>query len=412
MTPPAQSAAAGLPTQPMTELPDSAELVVVGGGLMGSMTAWAANRRGLGVLLLEQFDIGHDRGSSHGSARIVRRAYPDPLYARLTGQAFQGWRELERDAAVALLRITGGLDHGEHRDVPAIARTLSELGIAHELLDPAAAVRRWPGMVFTTDVLYHPHAGTVDAAAAVRAAVSRAAARGAVVATGTRVTAVRSAPDGSAVVSTDRGEVRAARVAVAAGAWAESLLCPLLRDADVAIPPLQVTQQQVFHFARQPDVPEWPVTVHEATLSTYGLPGGRDGGPDGARKVAEHFAPVPAGAPTTAEHRSGLVDPEARRRIVEYVQRWLPGLDPRPFAESTCLYTTTPSEDFVLDRVGPVVVCSACSGHGAKFAPLIGEMVVDLIIGIGADGYPARAEPRFSLPPVARTGRLVSRLAV
>ena len=95
---------------------------------------------------------------------------------------------------------------------------------------------------------------------------------------------------------------------------------------------------------------------------------------------------------TTAHDRSAVVDPAARARIVEHVATWLPGLDPRPIAENTCLYTTTPSEDFILDRVGPVVIVSPCSGHGAKFAPLIGRLAADLAIGA------SEPNPRFALP--------------
>ena len=383
-------------------VPSSADLVVVGAGLMGSATAWAAARRGLSVVLLEQFGIGHDRGSSHGSARIVRRAYADPLYTRLTGRAFELWRELELDTRTSLLRITGGLDHGRTRDVSAIAGVLADQGVPHELVAAAAAERRWPGMAFATDVLFHPQAGTVDAAAAVAAAVARAGELGAAVRHHTSARQLRIADDGTALVVTDRGEIRAPRVVVAAGAWAADVLA----GTGIALPELTVTQQQVFHFARRPGFPEWPVSICDDELSTYSLPGGRDGGPDGARKVAEHFAA--ANPATTAEHRSGVVDPAARSRIVDHVRRWLPGLDPSPFAESTCLYTSTETEDFVLDRVGPIVVCSPCSGHGAKFAPLIGELVLEQVTGRTADGAPAHPEPRFALAAHGVTGALAN----
>lgn len=379
-------------------VPSSADLVVVGAGLMGSATAWAAIRRGLSVVLLDQFRIGHHRGSSHGSARIVRRAYADPLYTRLTGRAFELWRELELDTGTSLVRITGGLDHGRARDTSVIAGVLADQGIPHEILAAGEAEQRWPGMAFVTDVLFHPQAGTVDAAAAVEAAVSRAGELGAAVFPETAARQLWTNDDGTAMVTTDRGEIRAPRVVVAAGAWAATVLA----GTDIALPELTVTQQQVFHFARRSGTPEWPIAICDDALSTYSLPGGRDGGPGGARKVAEHFAA--ANPATTAEHRSGVVDPAARARIVDHVRRWLPGLDPDPFAESTCLYTSTASEDFVLDRVGPVVVCSPCSGHGAKFAPLIGELVVEVVTGVSAEGAPARIEPRFSLAAHDGTG--------
>lgn len=106
------------------EVPRAADLVVVGAGLMGSAAAWAATRRGLSTVLLEQFALGHDRGSSHGSARIVRRAYPDPFYLRLTGRAMELWRELELDGEQTLMQITGGIDYGTRRDPEHIGSTL------------------------------------------------------------------------------------------------------------------------------------------------------------------------------------------------------------------------------------------------------------------------------------------------
>ncbi|WP_375432595.1 FAD-dependent oxidoreductase [uncultured Friedmanniella sp.] len=392
-----------LPTEPV--LPAEVDVVVVGAGLMGASAAWAAARRGLSVVLLEQFDIGHAHGSSHGSARIVRRAYADPLYAGMTGLAFESWRELELDTGASLLRLTGGLDHGRGRAVPQIAAALSEVGVPYELLPAEEAERRWPGMRFSGDVIFHAQAGTVDAAATVAAASSRARELGAVLAPHTRLLRLRVEGGGEVTVQTDRGDVRASRVIVAAGAWVVDLLRDVLASASVALPPLAVTQQQIFHFARRAGVPEWPIAIQKDVLDIYSLPGGADGGPAGARKVAEHLADVTSSHPVTPSTRSGVVDDRARTRIVEYVERWLPGLVPEPFAEATCLYTTTPDEDFVLDRVGPVVVCSPCSGHGAKFAPLIGELTVDLASGVSTtpDGTldPARArllaQPRFTL---------------
>jgi sarcosine oxidase len=151
-----------------------------------------------------------------------------------------------------------------------------------------------------------------------------------------------------------------------------------LLGGQLNLPPLTVTQQQVFHFPRRDEAAApWPSVIHQDAIEVYHLPGGRDGGSGDARKVAEHTH----GAATTAESRDGVVDAGARERIVRYVSEWLPGLVPIPQGEATCLYTTSPSEDFLLDRVGPIVVCSPCSGHGAKFAPLIGEMVAGLVTG-------------------------------
>ncbi|MEV7084651.1 FAD-dependent oxidoreductase [Streptomyces sp. NPDC093085] len=392
------------------------EVVVVGAGLMGAATAWQLARRGHGVTLIEAYGIGHRRGSSHGTSRIFRRAYADPFYVELTGRAEARWRELEDDTGTALLRTTGGLDLGAERDPAGLAAVLGAAGVECALLGAWEAAERWPFIHFDGPALYHPRAGVIDADAAVAASVRRAAALGAEVLTGTRVRGIAARGDGRAAVRIGEGEaeregagkVRGAgreeaeivadAVVVAAGAWLPELApeigVPGGGGGDsggggggLGLPPLTVTQQQVFHFAQRDPGAAWPVLVAKDALQLFGLPSGADGGPVPAVKVAQHND----GTPTSATARSGVVDPVSRATVARWVARSLPGLDPRPVAESTCLYTTTPDEDFVLDRVGPVVVVSPCSGHGAKFAPLIGAMAADLALG------EARAHPRFAL---------------
>lgn len=352
---------------------DEVDIAVIGGGLAGAATAWSVARRGRSVALFEQFAPGHDRGSSHGSARIFRRAYADPLYVRLTGEARELWRELELDQGTTLLRVTGGIDHGAGREPEWIGRLLAAAGAEHELLSASEAAARWPGMRFSGPVLFHPQAGVIDADRAVAAFLDGARRRGAVVSE--RCPVERVEPDDDGVqIHTGNGAIRAGCVVVAAGAWVADLLAGL-----VTLPALRVSQQDVFHFRYVDSGAGWPTFVHDCGFTAYGLPGGRDGGPAGAQKIGDHAA----GTVTSAESRDGVVDPAVRERIVQYVRRWHPGLLPEPVNETTCLYTWTANEDFVLDRVGPIVVCSPCSGHGAKFAPLIGELAAGLATGQG-----------------------------
>ncbi len=347
-------------------------VVIIGAGLAGAASAWALSRRGVPVVVVEQFARDHKLGSSHGSARIVRRAYSDGLYVRLTGSAFELWREIEAASARPLLRMLGGLDFGTPERVAKVAGLLANAGVPHEVLPPREAEARWPGMSFDQDVVFHPQAGTIDAAGAVTAMLELAARAGAEVRHETPATAVT----GTQVTLADGEAVAARAVVVAAGGW----VAPLLAGS-VPLPELTVTQQQVFHFPRRdPAAPPWPSVIHDRPgNAVYHLAGGRDGGPGDDRKIGEHLG----GRVTTAATRDGLVDPAARERVVRYVQQWLPGLDPAPRGEVTCLYTETPSEDFIVDRVGDVVVCSPCSGHGAKFAPLVGELVAGLATGAG-----------------------------
>ncbi|EFL20738.1 sarcosine oxidase, monomeric form [Streptomyces himastatinicus ATCC 53653] len=354
-------------------------IAVVGAGLMGAATAWQLARRGHEVALVEAYDIGHTHGSSHGSSRIFRRAYADPLYVGLTGRAYEQWRELEEDDSTPLLRTTGGLDLGEGRDPEALAGVLGAAGVPYELLGAEAASERWPYVRFDGPVLYHPDAGVIDADQTVAACVRRAVEHGADAWTGVRVTGFDVGE--KAVLRTDDGrELTADTVVIAAG-------LPEL-ELPVPLPPLTVTQQQVFHFRQRDPSVVWPTLVFkDETTQTYGLPSGSDGGPLPAMKVAEHDR----GTPTTATTRTGVVDASSRTRVSEFVRDRLPGLAPDPVAEATCLYTTTPDEDFVLDRHGPLVIVSACSGQGAKFTPLIGAMAADLATGR------AEPHPRFRL---------------
>jgi sarcosine oxidase len=280
---------------------------------------------------------------------------------------------LEQATGAQILRMLGGIDFGPRRNVAKVAALLADAAVPHEVLPGAEAEARWPGMVFEGgDVVYHEQAGTMDAAGAVRAFLSDAQNRGADVREETA--AVEINPD--SVRLADGTTLRARCVVVAVGAWTGPVL-----SGHVQLPPLRVTQQQIFHFPRRDtNAPAWPSVIHEPDEHpVYHLAGGRDGGPGDDRKIGEHDA----GVETTAAGRDGVVNPASRDRLVDYVRRWLPGLEPTPRGETTCLYTETPSEDFILDRFDDLVVCSPCSGHGAKFAPLIGELVAGLVVGDG-----------------------------
>jgi sarcosine oxidase len=207
-----------------------------------------------------------------------------------------------------------------------------------------------------------------------------AAEYGAQICYGSPVLRVEAGDAGGTVHTADRSW-RAPVVIVAAGAWLEPLL-----GAHVPLPPLVVTQVPAFHFAPREPGP-WPVFIYHDEVARYGLPAGRDGEVPGAVKIGEHGR----GTVTTGDGRDGVVGPAARDRVRAFVGQRLGGLDPAPVGEVTCLYTSTANEDFILDRHGPFVVCSPCSGHGAKFAPLVGEIAADLACG------GASREPRFTL---------------
>jgi monomeric sarcosine oxidase len=357
---------------------EQVDAIVIGAGLAGSAAAWAMARRGRSVAVLEAFPPGHRRGSSHGSARIFRRAYPDPLYVRLTGDADRLWRQLEDEAGEELVLRTGGLDYGPAREAEKIYGILSESGVTAELLPAEAAGERWPGLAFGPDpVLFHPDAGVLDPERTMAAMRRLAAAAGAQIFFETAVVRVSATLDGAVVDAADRSW-RAPVVIVAAGPWLEPLLGGLVR-----LPPVAVQQVEAFHFA--PRTPAWngpppaPTFIYHDQTPVYGLLAGRDGEVPGAVKIGDHDHGQ--GTVTTGDGRDGIVSPAVRERVRAFVRDRAPGLDPAPVGELTCLYTVTASEDFILDRQGPFVIVSACSGHGAKFAPLTGEIAADLAFG-------------------------------
>ncbi|GGT89276.1 FAD-dependent oxidoreductase [Actinomadura citrea] len=374
--------------------------VVVGAGLVGAATAWQLARRGHEVTVLERRTPANAEGSSHGSARILRYGYADPFYVQMVVDARREWRELERLSGERLVTRTGSLDAGAARDPAALAAVLARVGVEHELLTAAEAAARWPQFRFGDgggDVLWHPAAGVVDAEAAVEAMLRLARAEGARVETGRPVVSVERVGTGQRVVSSDGRAEQAEKVVVAAGGWLPDLLGDLaLPDSLLAaFPPLQVMQENAYHFPYR-DVPgePWPTFIHkDSDTLVYGLPGGRDAAlPDGrsGQKVAEFNGGRPI---RSAAAQTGAIDPANRERIVAYVRRALPGVVPEPYAETTCLFTNTPTEDFVVDGAGGITVASPCSGHGAKFAPLLGRVIAEEASGErpAPDRFRARA---------------------
>jgi len=324
-----------------------ADVVVVGAGIMGSATAYALAKEGRDVLLVEQFAIGHNRGSSHGRSRIVRLAYPELEFVELAKESFVRWRELERESGAELLELNGLLELVE--DPAQSSRdALAAADAEYELLDREEARSRWPvGVPEGWTALFQPEAGIVRADLAHRTLVNRARAHGARLEEETRIESL--------------DDVDAEVVVVTAGSWVRKLVPDL---------PVRPTRETLAYFHRDGAPLPSVVQPHPETRGhvmyslhdpVYGL------------KAGAHMA----GA-TADPDALGEPDPALLERISDWVARTYPDADPEPVDPETCMYTNTDDEHFILERRGRVVIGSACSGHGFKFAPAIGARLAAL----------------------------------
>ena len=349
-----------------------ADIVVIGAGISGVAAARALAQSGRGVVLVEQFELGHERGSSHGRSRIFRLSYPDPHLVRLAQGALQSWRELEAECGEQLLVQSGGLDFGPGAAVNA--RALASCGVPHKLLTGSEVAERWPIAASASEqVLYQPDAGITLADRAYQALLTAATQAGAVVLDHVRVTAIEL-DSGAVRVLTDADEIVAQACVVAAGAWARNLLA----GPGIELP--VVPTRETVAFFRLPDALALPALIDDAVpdagehgLLRPGLVSYALAAPDVGLKAGLHHAGPPADPDET-----GGPDPAVLGWIAAWVAQRYVGADPGPIATETCLYTSTADESFVLERHGRIVVASACSGHGFKFAPAFGRTIAAL----------------------------------
>ncbi|PTT68762.1 FAD-dependent oxidoreductase [Arthrobacter sp. HMWF013] len=360
------------------------DTVVIGGGAMGSATAWALSRQGRQVTLLEQFGPGHKIGASHGTTRNLNLGYSRPEYVAMLGETLKLWAELEQESGDKILDRTGMANHGPDPRFPDIAAALSQAGIRAKFLSPDEAKERWRGIRFDEKVLYMPDGGQLNPEKALPAFQRLAIANGSEVRHHTKVVDLQinegsvrltlESPSGSEVVTANQA-------VVTAGAWTEKVLGGALARTGARLPELRVTQEQPAHFRVVDEGATWPGFNHHRGFGDeykywytpiYGMqtPG------EGIKAGWHGVGPV-----VDPDRRSFLPEPVQLAALQEYARNWLPGVDADSLEAVSCTYTSTRTEDYILDRVGPVIIGAGFSGTGFKFVPVIGRILADLATG-------------------------------
>ncbi|MGD9881556.1 MAG: N-methyl-L-tryptophan oxidase [Reyranella sp.] len=356
------------------------DTIVVGVGAMGSAACWQLARRGQRVLGLERFDIPHAYGSSHGATRIIRLAYYEsPAYVPFLRRALELWREAGRAFGEDLYFRTGSIDAGPN-DSTVFQGSLasSQLhDLEHEVLSGAEVNRRFPGYRLPADhaALFQPDGGFIASERAIVAHVTLAQAAGAEIHARERMLEWHPLPGGGVRVVTDRGSYEAGSLVMAAGAWIGELVPEL---ATFAVPERQVLG---WFQPRNPAIfapsalPVVNLLVEEGryyALPIWGVPG---------FKIGRYHHLGETGAADTLSRDVTRADEDILRLCVS---RYFPDADGPVMALKTCMFTNTPDEHFIIDRLPgqpEVVVASPCSGHGYKFASVVGELLAELAAG-------------------------------
>ncbi len=357
------------------------DVIVVGLGGMGSAAAAHLSARGSRVLGLEQFVPAHDRGSSHGDSRMIRQAYyENPAYVPLLMRAYELWADLDRERP-GLLTISGGLMMGADDAATVLGSLASarQWDLPHQVLSSAEIRKRFPTLSPgpETVAVLEERAGYVRPEESILAHLARADRAGADLRFQERVLGWQPTTSGVRV-RTDRGHYDAGHLVLTAGAWAAQLLASLEL-------PLQVERQLLYWFRPRDDIERYRSAAHPVFiwdvgtgLQLYGFPA--LGTVDDGVKVAFYRG---AGTPADPDHLDRQIHQDEVELMRAQLAEHVPGLA-GPFLRAVaCMYTNTPDHDFIVSRHphhAQVTFAAGFSGHGFKFAPVIGEILADLTI--------------------------------
>jgi len=357
------------------------DVIVVGIGGMGSATLYHLAKRGLDVLGIEQFQIPHEMGSSHGLTRIIRLAYyEDPSYVPLLYRTYELWRTLEAEAGEKLFYQTGSIDMGAETSsvFAGSLQSCIEHNLEHEVLTSKQLTERFPGYRLPAHMkaVFQPQGGLLVPEKCIEAHVNIAQKHGAAVHTNERVQGWDLLSDGGVQVTTDNATYSADKLVLCGGAWASKLLPELQQKA--------ISERQVLIWleTKEPDwftpehFPVWNGEVDEGRY--YGFPEFNPNGDTPGMKFGRWHHRDELCDPDTVDRN---IYPEDEQLLRAFGEKYFPDGAGKTLLMKTCMFTNTADENWIMQTLPTapqVAVAAGFSGHGFKMASVIGEIMADL----------------------------------
>ncbi|KAJ5240246.1 hypothetical protein N7468_004865 [Penicillium chermesinum] len=342
------------------------DVAVVGLGVLGSGAAYYAAKKGAKVIGFEQFELGHVRGASHDTSRIVRTSNFAPEYVKLAKSAYEDWAEL--------------------------ARSLDSQNVPYELLDSQEVKRRWPQFDIPDNVqtVFTADSGIAHAAKTVGTLQSLARSHGAILKENTPVDRVTPQAGGGVVIQTPKSRFTAGKVILATDAWINKLLAPL----SVHIP-VSVMQEQVTYYkptdASAYEADKLPVWIWQGEHCFYGFPCYGEPTIKAGRDFSNNFM--------TPEQRTFVHSPQLLEQLTGFMKGFMPDEHRQPLRTITCQYTITPDRQFIISPLEnyPDIIVGLGAAHAFKFAPAFGRALAELAV----DGQTKEDVSKFGIPRAA-----------
>ncbi len=361
------------------------DIAVLGVGGMGSATLYTLAKRGLNVCGIEQFGVAHDRGSSHGETRLIRKAYFEhPDYIPLLNRAYDLWHEFEKKAGEKLFVENGLIVAGkpDSEVIKGLDLCYEKHNLPHEKLTVNEARKRFPQFHLPEDfiIYFDPIAGFLYVEKSVEKFAELSQKNGAILYTNEKVLTWQ-ANQNHISITTDRRKIVAGKLIITSGAWANREMLSLGIDFDI--------WRKVLFWYDSPEIANYKLDgfpnfyVELDFGSFYGFPAVNEMG----LKIGEHEIPGISSLPDEVRR---TLQPSDEPVILQFIEKVFPRFQPVRTNFTVCMYTITPDFNFILD-VHPeyenVIIGAGFSGHGFKFAPVIGEILADLAID-GSTSHP------------------------